>query len=66
MAPSLRGLSVAGSIYVVSGLARRAAGVGLRCSAGHIGRRVLVGLAAAVCLSLLAAFWTLDGQFRGW
>jgi putative peptide zinc metalloprotease protein len=62
----LAGLSVAGSLYVVIGLARRAAGVGLRCSAGHAGRRVLIALAAAACVSLLAAFWMADGQFRGW
>jgi len=62
----LAALSVAGSLYVVTGLARRAAGVGLRWSAGHIGRRVLVALAAAACVSLPAAFWMADGQFRGW
>jgi putative peptide zinc metalloprotease protein len=59
-------LSAAGSLYVVSGLVRRAATVGLRCSAGHICRRVLVALGAAMWVTLLAAFWMLDGQFRGW
>jgi hypothetical protein len=57
---------VAGSLYVVSGLVRRATDLGLRCSAGHIGRRVLVVLAAAVCVGLLATFWIVDGQFRAW
>jgi putative peptide zinc metalloprotease protein len=59
-------LSVAGSLYVITGLARRAAGVGLRWSARHAGRRLLVAFAAAVCASLIAAFWMADGQFRGW
>jgi len=62
----LAALSVAGSLYVVCGLAQRAAGAGLRCSAGHAGRRVVLAFAAAVCVSLLAAFWMVDGQFRGW
>jgi putative peptide zinc metalloprotease protein len=59
-------LSVAGSLYVVIGLARRAASAGLRYSAGHPVRRVLVALAAAMCVTVLAAFWVADGQFRGW
>jgi len=62
----LAALSVAGLLYVASGLVRRATAVGLRWSAGHIGRRVLVALAAAGCVTLLAAFWRVDGQFRGW
>ena len=62
----LAALSVAGSLYVVVGLARRGVGIGLRWSAGDTGRRMLVALAAALCVSLLAAFWTADGQFRGW
>lgn len=62
----LAALSVAGSLYIVTGLARRAAGVGLRYSAGHPGRRALVLVAAAGCVTLLAAFWMADGQFRGW
>jgi hypothetical protein len=57
---------VAGSLYVVIGLARRGVGIGLRWSAGDAGRRVLVALAAAACVSLLATFWMVDGQFRGW
>jgi putative peptide zinc metalloprotease protein len=59
-------LSVAGSLYVVIGLARSAASVGLRYSAGHPGRRVVVALAAAMCVTVLAAFWVADSQFRGW
>ena len=62
----LAALSVAGSLYVVSGLARRAVGIGLRSSVGNTGRRVLAVLAAAMCVSVLAAFWLVDGQFRGW
>jgi putative peptide zinc metalloprotease protein len=62
----LAALSVAGSLYVITGLARRAAVGGMRWSGGHAGRRVLLALAAVVCVSLLAAFWVADGQFRGW
>jgi putative peptide zinc metalloprotease protein len=62
----LAALSVAGSLYVITGLARRAAVGGLRWSGGHASRRMLLALAAVVCVSLLAAFWVTDGQFRGW
>ena len=59
-------LSLAGSLYIMIGLARRLAVAGLRWSAGRPGRRLL---AAAGCLAGLAAltvFWTAQGQFHGW
>jgi putative peptide zinc metalloprotease protein len=59
-------LSLAGSLYIVSGLARRLAALGLRWSAGHPGRRLLAAAAGLAAMAGLAAFWTLQGQFRGW
>ena len=44
---ALVALSLAGSLYIVTGLARAAA-------------------AGLVALTGFAAFWTLQGQFRGW
>jgi putative peptide zinc metalloprotease protein len=62
----LEALPVAGSIYIVAGLARRAATLGLRWSAGYPPRRLLVAVAALAWLTLLVLFWTTDSQFRGW
>jgi putative peptide zinc metalloprotease protein len=62
----LEALPVAGSVYVVAGLARRTATLSLRWSARHRRRRVLVCVAAVLWLALLALFWTANGQFRGW
>ena len=62
----LEALPVAGSVYIVAGLARRAATLGRRWSAGYPRRRLLVSVAALACLTLLALFWTTDSQFRGW
>jgi putative peptide zinc metalloprotease protein len=59
-------LSLAGSLYVVTGLARRLTAVGRRWSAGRPARRLLAGAAGLAVLAGLAAFWTLQGQFRGW
>jgi putative peptide zinc metalloprotease protein len=59
-------LSLAGSIYVVIGLARRTTAAGLRWSAGRPRRRLLAAAAGLACLTALAAFWTVHGQFRGW
>ena len=59
-------LSLAGSLYITAGLVRRLAAMGLRWSAGHPGRRVLVTVAGLACLAGLASFWALQGQFRGW
>ena len=59
-------LSLAGSLYVVTGLARRLTALGLRWSAGRPARRLLAGAAGLAVLAGLTAFWTLQGQFRGW
>ena len=59
-------LPLAGSLYIVTGLARRAATMGLRWSTGHPTRRLLAAAVALACCAALAAFWTLQGQFRGW
>jgi putative peptide zinc metalloprotease protein len=63
---TLLALSLAGSLYVVTGLARRLATAGLRWSAGRAARRLLVALAGLACASALAAFWDVQGQFHGW
>ncbi len=63
---ALVALSLAGSIYIVMGLARRLTTVGLRWSAGRPGRRLLFALAGLACLAALAVFWNAQGQFRGW
>jgi putative peptide zinc metalloprotease protein len=62
----LEALPVAGSVYVVAGLARRVTTMSLRWSTGRPRRRVLVSVAAVAWVTLLALFWTVDGQFRGW
>src|SRR5215831_10548000 len=59
-------LSLAGSLYVVIGLARRLATTGLRWSAGRPARRLLVAVAGLAGMTALAAFWNLQGQFHGW
>jgi putative peptide zinc metalloprotease protein len=63
---ALVALSLAGSFYLVTGLARRLATAGLRWSAGRLGRRLLAAAAGLAALVGLAAFWTMQGQFRGW
>jgi hypothetical protein len=62
----LLALSLAGSLYIVIGLARRLAAAGLRWSAGRCSRRLLVAVAGLACVTMLAAFWGGQGQFRGW
>jgi len=59
-------LSLAGSLYIVTGLARRLTALGLRWSAGRPARRLLAGAAGLAVLAGLAIFWTLQGQFHGW
>ena len=59
-------LSLAGSLYIVIGLARRLATVGLRWSAGRPGRRLLVAVTGLACMTTLANFWNMQGQFHGW
>jgi putative peptide zinc metalloprotease protein len=59
-------LSLAGSLYIVTGLTRRLAVAGLRWSAGRPRRRLLAGTAGLAVLTALAAFWAMRGQFAGW
>jgi len=63
---ALLALSLAGSLYIVIGLARRLTALGLRWSAGHPARRLLAALAGLAGMAVLAAFWGAQGQFRGW
>jgi putative peptide zinc metalloprotease protein len=56
----------AGSLYVVIGLARRVAALGRRWSAGRPVRRGLATGTGLAVVAALAAFWTIQGQFRGW
>jgi putative peptide zinc metalloprotease protein len=63
---ALLALSLAGSLYILTGLARRLVIVGLRWSASHPGRRFLAAAAALACVTALAAFWFWQGLFRGW
>jgi len=59
-------LSLAGSLYIVTGLARRLTALGRRWSAGRPARRLLAAAAGLAALAGLAAFWAAQGQFRGW
>ena len=63
---ALVALSFAGSLYLLTGLARRLIAVGLRWPAGRPARRLLAAAAGLVALAGLAAFWIIQGQFRGW
>jgi putative peptide zinc metalloprotease protein len=63
---ALIALSVAGSLYIVIGLARRVAAVGLRWSTGRPVLRLPIGAAGAACVAALATFWAMGGQLRGW
>ncbi len=59
-------LSFAGSLYLLARLARRLAVVGVRWSAGRPPRRLVAAAAGLAVMAGLAAFWTMQGQFRGW
>jgi putative peptide zinc metalloprotease protein len=56
----------AGSLYIAARLARQVATLGRRWSAGRPARRVLASAVMLVFVTGLAAFWTVQGQFRGW
>jgi putative peptide zinc metalloprotease protein len=62
----LAALTAAGSLYVMVGLARRTAALGLRWSARRPARRLLAVLAAAAIAASLATVWVSQGQFSGW
>jgi putative peptide zinc metalloprotease protein len=59
-------LPLAGSLYIVIGLTRRATALGLRWSADRPVRRLVVAVIAAAIAAALATFWASRGQFRGW
>ena len=63
---ALAALPIAGSLSIVTGLARRAATMGLRWSAGRPIRRLLITVAAVTCVASLAALWVIQGQLRDW
>jgi putative peptide zinc metalloprotease protein len=58
--------SVAGSLYVAAGLARRAVAKALRWSAGSRKRRCLAVAAIAAGAAPLILYWLLDGQLSDW
>jgi hypothetical protein len=59
-------LSLAGSRYVVTGLARRLGTAGLRGSAGRPARRLVAAAVGLACATALGAFWTWQGQLHDW
>jgi putative peptide zinc metalloprotease protein len=63
---ALAALTAAGSLYIMAGLARRAAAIGLRWSAGRPARRLLAVLVAAAVAASLATLWASQGQFSDW
>ena len=56
----------AGSLYILTRLARRVATLGRRWSVGRPVRRLLATGTGLAVMAALAAFWTVQGQFRGW
>ena len=56
----------AGSLYVAARLARQVTTLGRRWSAGRPARRRLATGTGLAVMAALAAFWTIQGQFRGW
>jgi putative peptide zinc metalloprotease protein len=58
--------SIAGSLYVMAGLARRAITTSWRWSAGRPRRRLAAAVAIAACAIPLTLYWLLDGQFNDW
>jgi putative peptide zinc metalloprotease protein len=63
---ALAALTAAGSLYIMAGLARRTAAIGLRWSAGRPARRLLAVLAAAAIAASLATLWASQGQLSDW
>jgi putative peptide zinc metalloprotease protein len=56
----------AGSLYITARLARQVATMSRRWSAGRPVRRCLATGTGLAVVAALAAFWTIQGQFRGW
>jgi putative peptide zinc metalloprotease protein len=59
-------VSMAGSLYIVAGLLRRAVSFAARWSAGHPARRLMAVGAGIACAGPLALFWLIQGEFRDW
>ena len=59
-------LSLAGTLYIATGLARRMVTAGRRWSAGRPTRRLVAGAATVACAATLAMVWTVQGGFHGW
>jgi hypothetical protein len=62
----LAALSIGGSLYIATGLARRAVATGRRWSAGRQDRGLVTVVAGAGSMAGLVAFWVAQGQFTGW
>ena len=58
--------SLAGTLYIATGLARRAVTLGLRWSAGRPARRLVAAVAGLAGAATLATVWTVQGGFHGW
>ncbi len=63
---ALVSLSLAGMLYIATGLARHAVTLGLRWSAGRPARRSVAAVAAVAGAAILATLWTVQGGFQGW
>ncbi len=59
-------MSIAGSLYVVVGLLRRAVAFGQRWSAGRPRRRLVTFLVALVGAVSLSVIWLVQGEFSDW
>jgi putative peptide zinc metalloprotease protein len=59
-------MSIAGSLYVMVGLVRRAVAFGRRWSAGRPRRGLLALLAAVACAVSLSVIWLVQGEFSDW
>jgi putative peptide zinc metalloprotease protein len=59
-------MSIAGSLYVMAGLVRRAVAFGRRWSAGRPRRGLLALLAGVACAVSLSVIWLVQGEFSDW
>jgi putative peptide zinc metalloprotease protein len=57
---------IAGTLYIMAGMARRAVAVAARWSAGRPRRRLAAVLIGTACAGPLALLWLIQGQFRDW
>ena len=63
---TLAAITGAGTLYLITAVARRAVTATPRWTAGHPARALLATLTAAACITALACYWTAQGQFHGW